>query len=329
MTDISPKISVIAAVYNAEKWIHKCLDSLLSQTFGDFELILVDDGSPDRSGEICEEYAHKDSRIRVFHKENGGVSSARQFGLDNAAGEYVIHCDPDDWAEPNWLESLYSAAIKDNADMTICDYKSIYTDHTKQCIVNPSLDSERLFEQMTHGKVHGSMCNKLIRRTLIEKADAKFPIGVNIKEDVFFLLQVLLASPKIAYVNETLYNYVKTNFDSITSSGISDKKADEYLNFANCMWMLACKDGCSKRTQKAAIGHSIDHVASVQLFASETFLKEHGKDMPPVSLSEALLHHPLKTHLYLASVFYASHFSLGIKMLRYFYRKVKGLDREG
>ena len=103
----SPKISVIVPVYKAEAYLHRCVDSLLAQTFQDFEVLLVDDGSPDRSGEICDEYARKDSRVRVFHKENGGVSSARQYGMDHAQGEYTIHADPDDWVEPTMLEELY------------------------------------------------------------------------------------------------------------------------------------------------------------------------------------------------------------------------------
>ena len=117
-----PEISVIVPVYKAEKYLHKCVDSLLAQTFPNFEILLIDDGSPDNSGKYCDEFALKDNRIRVFHKENGGVSSARQFGLDNARGEYVIHADPDDWVETDMLDDLYKKAIEDDADMVICDF---------------------------------------------------------------------------------------------------------------------------------------------------------------------------------------------------------------
>ena len=117
-----PKISVIVPVYKAEKYIRRCVDSILAQTFTDFELLLVDDGSPDNSGAICDEYAARDSRVKVFHKENGGVSSARQMGLDNSLGEYVIHADPDDWVEPDMLQELYSEAQQSGADMVICDF---------------------------------------------------------------------------------------------------------------------------------------------------------------------------------------------------------------
>lgn len=120
----NPTISIIVPVYKSEKFICRCMDSLLSQSFTDFEILLIDDGSPDGSGKICDSYAMKDSRVRVFHKENGGVSSARQLGIDNARGEYTIHADPDDWVEPTMLAELYGKAKTEDADMVICDYYS-------------------------------------------------------------------------------------------------------------------------------------------------------------------------------------------------------------
>ena len=97
----NPKISIIVPVYNAERYLHRCIDSILAQTFRDFELLLIDDGSKDNSGYICDEYAEKDERVKVWHKENGGVSSARNVGLDNARGEWVTFADSDDWLESN------------------------------------------------------------------------------------------------------------------------------------------------------------------------------------------------------------------------------------
>ena len=104
--NITPKISVIVPVYNAEKYLHRCIDSILSQTFTDFELLLINDGSKDSSGAICDEYAAKDNRVRVFHKENGGASSARNLGLDNAKGEWIAFVDSDDLLEVNMLNHL-------------------------------------------------------------------------------------------------------------------------------------------------------------------------------------------------------------------------------
>ena len=120
--EYTPSISVIIPVYKAEKYLYRCVDSFLRQTFSDFEVLLIDDGSPDNSGKICDAYSVQDKRIKAFHKTNEGVSSARQYGLDHAEGEYVIHADPDDWVEPTMLEELYQNAVQNNADMVICDF---------------------------------------------------------------------------------------------------------------------------------------------------------------------------------------------------------------
>ena len=102
-----PKVSIIVAVYKAEEYLRRCLDSLVNQTFEDYEVLLVDDGSPDNSGYICDAYAERYPFVQVIHKANGGLASARQCGIDHARGEYTIHVDADDWVEPDMLESLY------------------------------------------------------------------------------------------------------------------------------------------------------------------------------------------------------------------------------
>ena len=159
---MTPVISIIVAVYKAESCLRRCVDSLLAQTFQDYEILLVDDGSPDRSGEICDEYARKDNRVRVFHKENGGVASARQCGMNNARGEYVIHADPDDWVEPNMLEELYGKAKEENANMIICDVwrdtskKSTYVKQ-RLFILEHCVMLKDVFQQL-----HGSCWNKLV-----------------------------------------------------------------------------------------------------------------------------------------------------------------------
>ena len=112
-------ISVIVPVYMVESYLHRCVDSILSQTFVDFELILVDDGSPDNCGAICDEYAAKDSRIRVIHQKNGGLSAARNAGLDVAREEYYAFVDGDDWIDPDMYENMYRAIQKGNADLAV------------------------------------------------------------------------------------------------------------------------------------------------------------------------------------------------------------------
>ena len=122
------EISIIVPVYQVEKYIRQCIESILAQTFTDFELILVDDGSKDNSGKICDEYAEKDKRIRVIHKENDGLSDARNKGLDNASGNYFMFVDGDDYISPNMAECLYKKISEAKADIAACNYRYIFED---------------------------------------------------------------------------------------------------------------------------------------------------------------------------------------------------------
>lgn len=202
-----PKISVIVPVYKAEAYLHRCVDSLLAQTFRDFEVLLVDDGSPDRSGAICDEYASRDSRVRALHKPNGGVSSARQYGLDNALGDYTIHADPDDWVEPDMLEALYAKAIAEDADLVICDFyveRNGTQTYRKQ---QPSaLDHETVLRELFQ-QLHGSCCNKLVRRACYKTFDVRFPQNFSFCEDVYVNTSLLVHNIRIAYLPKAFYHY--------------------------------------------------------------------------------------------------------------------------
>ena len=219
-----PLVSIIVPVYKAEQWLHRCIDSILAQTMPDFELLLVNDGSPDRSGEICDEYAIKDSRVRVFHKENGGVSSARQMGLENAIGEYVIHCDPDDWVEPNMLEEMTQYAKNTQSDMVICDFftENIYGGNLIQEKQNllPIETSYNVLDKLVNLKIHGSCCNKLVRSDCLK--DINFhPLDLVYAEDELFNIKVLKQDLKVGYLNKAFYHYVHRK-GSLAS--LSDKK---------------------------------------------------------------------------------------------------------
>ena len=202
-------VSLISPVYKAESYLARCLDSVLAQTFENWELILVDDGSPDRSGAICDEYAAKDCRIKVIHKANGGVSAARQDGLDVATGEFVIHIDPDDWIEPDMLQALYDKAVAENADMVICDYSEDIGDKRKVVVQKPSsLDANIVFKELFHN-LHGSCCNKLVRRSLFDRFGIRFPKGYTILEDLYVTAMLCSNDIKIAYLPKAFYHYVQ------------------------------------------------------------------------------------------------------------------------
>lgn len=214
-----PKISVIIPIYKAEKYLARCIDSILAQTFSSYEILLIDDGSPDGSGKICDEYAIKDNRIKVFHKKNEGVSATRQFGLETAIGEYVIHTDPDDWIDKCMLEDLYNKASKENADLVICDY---YWDKgNKSKIIKQqvkSLDNNGILAGL-FGSIHGSVCNKLIKRECCLQKGVSFPKGINLYEDLIFNILLLKKVPKlkIAYLDKAYYHYIQyENTNSLT-----------------------------------------------------------------------------------------------------------------
>ncbi len=223
-----PFVSVIMPVYRAEAYLHRCVDSFIAQTFKDFELLLIDDGSPDGSGNICDDYASKDGRIKVFHKENGGVSSARQYGLDNASGKYIIQADPDDWVEPDMLESLYFKALESDADMIICDFLIHYSDYEVYSKQQPShLDYISVRKDLLL-RLHGSCCNKLIKREKCLEYDIKFHPVLSYSEDLYFNLYLLLHPITVAYLNRAFYHYDKSiNLNSISGKySISDFKYD-------------------------------------------------------------------------------------------------------
>jgi len=236
----APLISIICPVFNADHTINKCIESILGQTLNNWELILIDDGSSDSSGLICDNFAHKDHRIKVIHKKNGGVSAARQTGLDHANGEYIIHVDPDDWVESDMLEELYSIANTNDADMVICDYyieDGNTRTYKKQM---PTSMKPRIVLGDLSGKLHGSCWNKLIKRSCCLKYKARFPVGINYSEDTYFNIQLLKQDIKISYLNKAFYHYVQTS-NSITSNFTRDT-LEMCKMYVNALCTLLPKD---------------------------------------------------------------------------------------
>lgn len=203
------KISVIVAVYKAEKYIARCLNSLISQTLNDIEIILVDDGSPDKSGDICEEYAKKDERIIVFHQTNKGVSGARETGLKHATGEYVIHIDPDDWIDADMFRELYTLAKTYDYDMIFCDFLVEYGGENRRIVhtyPNSKFESKNMFRLALLGRIAISNCNKLVRRELFEKFNIHFPVGFNRWEDYYINCLILSHPLNIGYDEKPFYH---------------------------------------------------------------------------------------------------------------------------
>lgn len=225
-------ISIIVPVYAVEKYLERCVNSILNQTYGNIEVILVDDGSPDNCPMMCDDYALKDPRITVIHKKNGGLSDARNAGLAIARGSYVGFVDSDDFIKPTMYQKLYEAIKNANADMSICMFD--YVDETGNLIVSKNvqrihfdaevLKREQMFDRISHAFVGYyyfiPVCSKLYKKAVFDHIH--FPAGV-IHEDEFVIHHLIDRCNCVAVVAERLYEYVQRS-DSIMHSDIFTTK---------------------------------------------------------------------------------------------------------
>lgn len=310
MRDI--KVSVTVPVYNTAKYLRQCLNSLKAQTLSDIEFIIVDDGSKDKSGDICGEYAQKDNRFRVIHQRNGGLAVARQTGLNNAHGEYVIVCDSDDWVEPDMYEKLYQKAIETNADIVLCGYYSEYSDGRSVPIQivfkekNGQVDNDDLIRRGA-----GSSWVKLIRKSLFEVTQSSYEPGINLSEDALILYKLMRANPKVIQIIEPLYHYrrlfgEKTYTNCISMSHIRQLKYTyDWLksNYNNSEY----RDIIEKRAVDLAFAciraRDIDEIYANEFLHSEvtySVIRSHPnrkkavivaiEKLFPLSIAKAILH---------------------------------------
>ena len=233
------KVSIVIPIYRAEKYIKRCIDSVLAQTYKDLEIILVEDGSPDNCGAICDAYAKKDSRIKVIHKENEGVSKARNTGLSQVTGTYVQFVDSDDSLKPNMTETLVKNMEQKHADLVVCGF---YEENLNYSKVSKPGDEPGIYEQTQFLKNitknpysfhYGVLWNKLFRADLLREQIC-FSSDMDFGEDFIFNLHYLRYAKKIAVIEEPLYSYVRYNTDSlmyIQAVGKADaKKYQSYLH---------------------------------------------------------------------------------------------------
>ncbi|WP_294455645.1 glycosyltransferase family A protein [uncultured Bacteroides sp.] len=209
-------ISVIVPVYNSEKTINRCIDSILSQTFSDFELIIVDDGSSDSSGEISDYYAKIDNRVKVFHKQNGGVSSARNLGLDNVKGKWVTFCDSDDYVSPEWLD-YYVRNSRDNVELIVQSFnnRNEVNKDFEGCVAD-------FIETFYDLSIIGYTGNKLFLASIINKYKIRYCEYFTFHEDEVFAYQYLQYTNNVIYTKKSGYNYEIPDFS------IKYRKADNF-----------------------------------------------------------------------------------------------------
>lgn len=219
------KISIIIPIYNSEIYLKRCLDSVINQTYKDLEIILIDDGSTDKSYDICKQYSLNDSRIKLIHENNAGVSFARNIGLKNSTGEYIGFVDPDDFIESTMYEKLFNH-MNYEIDITMCNYNIWENDKNTQSNIkfnNNTISGNDLLYGIFERKYMGSLWNKLFKRNVIFKNNNLICFNENIYlcEDVVFLSEVL-KNKKIQILNEPLYNY--SIHGNSLSNGILTKK---------------------------------------------------------------------------------------------------------
>lgn len=223
----TPAISIIVPVYKVENYLCRCLDSIMNQTFKNWECILVDDGSPDNSGRICDEYAEMDNRFKVFHQVNAGVSAARNKGLDEAQGKWIGFVDSDDWIEPEMYSFLYSNAIEKNADVVICGFVGQHTQRIAK-ICNSEQARQLIFTRKGFG---GFSVTRLIATEKVKTI--RFDTQMTYLEDMKFFNEAFKNCNRIYWNNKPLYNYFQRD-DSVTNKyGLTEDVRTAFLYLDN------------------------------------------------------------------------------------------------
>lgn len=235
-----PKVSVVVPIYKVEAFMERCARSLFEQTLDDIEYLFIDDASPDRSVEILlrilEEYPHRKKQVKIHHMDrNSGQAIVRQWGIQNSSGEYIIHCDSDDWVEKDAYESLYLYAISNKCDIVLHDY--FMSDGAEKKVVNlnfPDVEKKSVISTIISGAERGSLCMALVKREIYFKEEMLFPVG-DMTEDSTLLIQMLWLADNIKHLPKPYYNYYR-NASSTTNS----------LSVASCEKKF--KDCCNNTT---------------------------------------------------------------------------------
>ncbi|WP_373260060.1 glycosyltransferase family 2 protein [Phocaeicola vulgatus] len=229
-----PIITIIIPIYKAENCIKRCIDSIINQTFTSFELLLINDGSPDSSGKICDEYAQTDQRIKVFHKKNGGVSSARNLGIQKSNGNFICFIDSDDWIEPYHLEALYQTYQTYHCDLIINGYAK-EKKNSKTIQVHTGIYTTKEIPngitELKRNQLLGYPWNKLFKKDIIEQYNIKFDHSITLREDEIFVLQYLTHCNSIQCTDSISYHYIEleNSLSKKKHSYCSLKKAVELI----------------------------------------------------------------------------------------------------
>lgn len=272
---MSPKISVIVPVYNVEKYLDRCMDSLLNQTLREIEIILVDDGSPDASPQMCDAYAQRDSRVRVVHKENAGLGCARNSGLDVARGEYIAFVDSDDYVDTEMYTKLYSCAREEHADAVFCNFSIVdrelrvrpHCEVAQKSVLEGTSREQLLLDMIASApgvsverKHHMSVWHSLYSAEIIRASRLRFPSEREVvSEDIVFQAGFIPRTRKIVFIPDTLYYYCY-NESSLTKTFLP-RKFDRYITLYRLLLdMTASVPGSAERCSRLFIGYVRQHI---------------------------------------------------------------------
>lgn len=291
MNELTPKVSVIVPMYNFERYVRQCVDSLLAQTLDGIEIVLVDDGSPDACGKIADEYAARYGNVKSVHRENGGLGPARNTGIENASGEYIGFVDSDDWASPVMFGLLYEVAKQNDADIAVGGYEE-WTDGKASAkyphpLAGKTLDGAveiEKYRKLLYGRLpHDgettpfpvSACMGVYRRGLIEKADIRF--HEILSEDVFFNLDAWSAANRMTFVEDCPYRYRKDGQASITRT-FSREKTKRFISFFELLVASAENEDdseeCLLRARRKMVDYSRSYVFMVEKSGLSVFEKD-------------------------------------------------------
>lgn len=223
-------ITIVVPVYNVERYVEKCLDSIIKQTYQNIEVLVINDGSTDNSLEIIKEFSKRDNRVLIFTKENGGLSDARNYGLDRAQGKYILFIDSDDYIESDMVNKMYSEALMNDADLVYCDIKYVFENESSPPFIVTGFRQNIEGDSVVKGLLSvPSAWNKLYKKSLFDQTDVRYPNGLWY-EDIPTTFRLLPTIKKIGYVNEPFVNYLQRD-GSIMSSKYDDRMLHIYEVF--------------------------------------------------------------------------------------------------
>lgn len=270
------RISIIVPLYNAENTLEKCINSLINQSYTDIEVILVNDGSGDSSYDICKKYESLDKRIVIINKKNGGVSSARNAGLEIATGEFIMFCDSDDWVDINWCKAMYDNYTDDN--LLMCK-----TERGENSEKNNKYDSKRLIEKIDKSKFmilyNEGICspwNKIFKASIIQENHIRFPLDFSLGEDLHFVIEYLKhIQGDILLLNEKLYNYVEIGGIGLSKTFLNLEQCKKKYSFlANSFEIMNINDEESVKIMHAIIMQQYEKCI-LNVSKNTTFLKKY------------------------------------------------------